>query len=146
MLEEQIAADMASMIVSSAKHVGALRVVQAQVIIGELRQVDETVLRSHLSAALKGTVAQGAAIVMERPALTLRCLDCGTVHQATAEDPASYICPQCGSDRREVATGMELDLGEMQAYMPSTGEGSIADKLAKAVEDALGPVESPAER
>jgi hydrogenase nickel incorporation protein HypA/HybF len=146
MLEEQLASDIAQAILDSAQGAGVLHVMQAQVVVGQMRVVNEMLLRMQLSQALKGTVADGAAIELVRPEASMRCLECGRVYPVTAGDPATYACPTCGPGARHtVVTGLELELGEMQALMPNASPDSMANKLARAVEEALGPVEKPTE-
>ena len=145
MLEEQLAADMATMIVDSAKQIDAMRVVQANVLVGSLRAIDEDQFKAHRAQALEGTIAAGARISLERPALTMRCMRCGTVYPAAVGDKATYDCPSCGSGMHTVETGAEFAVDDMQVLLPAPSDGpSMADKLAKAVEDAFGPVEKPA--
>lgn len=145
MLEEQLAADVAHAIVESAQQAGVLHVMSAQVVVGQMRQIDEMLFRAQLTHALDGTIASGAIITFDRPPLTMRCLKCGQVYPATIGDPATYDCPTCGAGSpHTVETGMELGLGEIKAMMPNTSEDSIANKMARAVEEAFGPVEKPA--
>lgn len=145
MLEEQLAADMATMIVDSAKQIDAMRVVQANVLVGSIRDIDEALFKDCLAKALEGTIGAGADISVVRPALTMRCMRCGTVYPVTVGDKATYDCPSCGSGMHTVETGAEFAVDDMQVLLPAPSDGpSMADKLAKAVEDAFGPVEKPA--
>jgi hydrogenase nickel incorporation protein HypA/HybF len=145
MLEEQLAYEIAQAILDSARQAGVLRVFSVQVLLGQMHAVNEMLLRVQLSQTLRGTVAEGAAIELERPAASMRCLECGRVYPVTAGDPATYACPACGPRTSHVLqTGLEVEVGEMQALLPSASEDSAANKLARAVEEALGPVEKPA--
>lgn len=145
MLETELAAEVARTVVADAAQVKAMRVVEANVVVGAMRQIDEALFVQRLSEALHGTVADGARINLKRPAVTMRCAACGEVYPVTLGDKASYVCPKCGGEKRELATGMELGVEDMQVMLPPEHEGpSWADRLAKAVDDALGPVEKPA--
>ena len=67
------------------------------------------------------------------------CMNCG---RCRGEKPPAILvrrCPSCGCTDRTLEGGMELYVEDMQVMM--AGESSIADKLAKAVEAVLGPVE-----
>lgn len=142
MLEPQIAADTARAILSSAEQVHASRVVSAQLVIGSMRVVDEEELRQHLASMLRGSVAEGAKIEIERPPATMRCLDCGEVYEIHLDKPASYDCPSCKSGHHAIESGMELELGEVQGIVPSQETQSMVDRMAKAVENAFGPVDA----
>ncbi len=141
MLEPQIAADTAQEILRVATEGKAIKVASVKLSIGSMRQLDEELFLQNLADRLKGTPAEGASVTVERTPTTMRCSGCGEVYPVVIGEPTSYVCPSCGCTDRTLASGMELYISDMQAIV--AGE-SIADKLAKAVEDALGPVEPQA--
>lgn len=146
MLEAELAADAARAILDNMAQANALRVVSAEVVVGAMRQVDEALLVQKIGEALRGTAAQGTQIKLVRPAATMRCKACGTVYEITLGDRSTFACPSCGGSERTLNGGMEFGIGEMQVLLPSEHEGpSWADRLAKAVDDALGPAEKPAD-
>ena len=141
MLEREIAHDLALDIVESGTQAGVVKVVSARISIGALRVLDEMLFRSELVKNFKGTIAEGTHIDIERPVGKMRCAACGHEYEFTVGVPATYDCPACGSDKHELVSGMEVDILDIRGILPSM---SLADKLAKAVEDKLGPVEKPA--
>ncbi len=146
MLEAELAADAARAILDNMAQANALRVVSAEVVVGAMRQVDEALLVQKIGEALRGTAAQGTQIKLVRPAATMSCKACGTVYEITLGDRSTFACPSCGGSERTLNGGMEFGIGEMQVLLPSEHEGpSWAERLAKAVDDALGPAEKPAD-
>ena len=141
MREREIAHDLALDIVESGTQAGVVKVVSARISIGALRVLDEMLFRSELVKNFKGTIAAGAHIDIERPVGKMRCSACGQEYEFAVGMPATYNCPACGSGAHELVSGMEVDILDIQGILPSM---SLADKLAKAVEDKLGPVEKPA--
>lgn len=141
MLEREIALSLAEGIVQSAKQAGALKIVSAKVAVGAVRVLDECQFLAEMDQALAGTVADGAEIELVRPAARMRCCACGHEYEFVIGDPATYDCPACGHAKHDLVGGMEIDLLDVQGMVPGM---SLADKLAKAVEDKLGPVEKPA--
>lgn len=139
MLEAQIASDTAKEILRQAAEAKAFKVVVVNLAVGSMRQLDEPLFLEHLAQDLRGTVAEGAQVNVRRTPTVMRCAACGEVYPVTVGDPSTYRCPSCGCIDRTLEGGMELYIEDMQAMV--AGENSIADKLAKAVEDALGPVE-----
>ena len=139
MLEAQIASDVANEIVSQAAEAKALKVAVVNLAVGSMRQLDEPLFLEHLAQDLRGTVAEGAQVNVRRTPTMMRCVACGEVYPVTVGDPSTYRCPSCGCADRTLEGGMELYIEDMQVMM--AGESSIADKLAKAVEAVLGPVE-----
>ncbi len=142
MLEKEIARDMARGITEQAKEAHALRVKSAEIILGTMRVIDDDVMRHELSAQLKDTAADGAEIIITHAPAMMRCRACDTVYPIIVGDPSSYICPSCGSTDRELNSGMELDLGQMQIMVLQDSENSsMVSKMAQAVEAALGPID-----
>lgn len=139
MLEAQIASDTAKEILRQAAEAKAFKVVVVNLAVGSMRQLDEPLFLEHLAQDLRGTVAEGAQVNVRRTPTVMRCAACGEVYPVTVGDPSTYRCPSCSCIDRTLEGGMELYIEDMQAMV--AGENSIADKLAKAVEDALGPVE-----
>lgn len=145
MLETELAAQAARAILDNMVQADALRVVSAQVVVGAMRQIDEGLFVQKIEEALRGTAANGAHIELVRPAATMRCKNCGTVYEITIGDRSTFACPSCGGTERTLNGGMELGIGDMQVLLPPEHEGpSWAERLAKAVDDALGPVEKTA--
>jgi hydrogenase nickel incorporation protein HypA/HybF len=61
--------------------------------IGAMALVDPRALEFGFDAVSRGTVAEGARLVIERPAGTAFCMDCsGNVEVGAHGDP----CPACG--------------------------------------------------
>lgn len=141
MLEKEIAADLAEAVIKSGTEAGVIKVVSARFSIGALRVLDEGLFRACIEQDFKGTIAEGAQVEIERPAGKMRCGMCGQEYEFVVGMPKTYDCPACGSNKHELVSGMEVDIIDLQGMMPSM---SLADKLAKAVEDRLGPVEKPA--
>lgn len=73
--------------------------------IGTLSCVEPQALLTALDAALKGTLAEGAVVVMHTIEAQARCGDCqATYAPPTRLDP----CPHCGSFRKAWLAGQEL--------------------------------------
>lgn len=146
MLEKELATEVARGMLDQGAQVKAMRIMEANVVAGSMRQIDEALFVQRLGEALQGTVGEGARINLERPPLTMRCTTCGEVYEATIGKPDSYRCPKCGGEKRELVGGMELGLDDMQVIVPPEHEGpSMIDRLEKAVEDAFGPLEKKAD-
>lgn len=142
MLEREIATSLAQGIVESATQAGCFKVVSAKVSVGAVRVLDESLFLELLRAGLVGTIAEGAEVELVRPAARMRCCACGHEYDFVIGEPVTYDCPACGHAKHDLVGGMEIDILDIQGMVPSM---SLADKLAKAVEDKLGPVEKPAE-
>ncbi len=88
---------------AQAQDVAAVRGVVLE--IGELAAVETAALLFCLEAVLRGTMAEGATVVIESVPGRGRCLDCDrTVAITRLYDP----CPCCGSYRVQASGGAEM--------------------------------------
>jgi hydrogenase nickel incorporation protein HypA/HybF len=84
---------------------GARRVVSLTLRIGPLSGVEPALLESAYPLASAGTIAADAALIIERPAIRVRCRDCGA---ESGTDASHLVCGACGRWRIEVLSGDEL--------------------------------------
>jgi hydrogenase nickel incorporation protein HypA/HybF len=79
--------------------------------VGTLSCVDEQALRTALSAAMRGTLAEGAQIIMHSIEAQARCQDCGqTFHPPDRIEP----CPHCGSFKKIWLKGEDFRLRSVE--------------------------------
>lgn len=79
--------------------------------IGTLSCVDESALRTALSSALKGSLAEHAEVLVERIEARARCLACGSdFHPPDRIQP----CPNCGSPRKQWLAGQDFRLRSIE--------------------------------
>jgi len=87
------------------------RVKRIHVEIGALATVEPDALVFGFDSVSLGTVAEGAALRIARPAGTASCLGCGlTAALSQRGDP----CPGCGGYQRVVTAGEELKVTELE--------------------------------
>ena len=96
-----------SLVLKHAEEAGATRVKALNLVIGELSSVVDDSLAMYWELLAKDTIAQGAALNVERIPGTLRCRDCGDTF-SLAEFEVS--CPGCGGLRGEVVDGDQFQL------------------------------------
>ena len=84
---------------------GFTRVLEISLKVGELSGVIPECLLEFFPIASKGTLAEGAKLVLERVPAAFSCPDCGF------EGPLprhSAVCPDCGSERIRLIIGREF--------------------------------------
>ena len=94
-----------------AQRAGAEKVVVVRVEIGALSHVDADALAFSFEAVVRGTLAQGAQLEIDRVPGKAWCHDCG--HEVTV---ASLVdaCPDCGGFKLQVTGGEEMRVKEME--------------------------------
>jgi hydrogenase nickel incorporation protein HypA/HybF len=99
------------------RHADGRRVSRVEVRVGHLRQVVPSALEFAFELVAQGTPLEGAELVLEEVAVTVRCGTCGAESRL---DGFPLICP-CGSAAVEIVAGEELtveslDVEEEVAY------------------------------
>lgn len=90
---------------------GFARVRTVRLVIGALSDVEPGALAFGFDAVSRGTLAEGAALEIERPAGQAWCLACErTVAVAERFDP----CPACGGHRMLLTGGDEMRVKELE--------------------------------
>ena len=87
------------------------RVLEVKIEVGALRGIVPGHLRYYFDFVKKGTVADGAALVVDLVPGEARCHGCGT---RFALDDQGFVCPGCGGDDVDAVAGLELRVKTMR--------------------------------
>lgn len=136
MHEFSICRSLLAQVAAIAESHGAHAVVSLTVGVGPLSGVEPGLLDRAFSLARLGTVAEGAALRFETPAITVRCRSCASVSTAAAN---RLICAQCGDWRTELISGDELLLMSVELERSDDDETDVAASDAAADTGPLAP-------
>jgi hydrogenase nickel incorporation protein HypA/HybF len=92
------------------RHANGRRVARVELRVGHLRQVVPAALEFAFELVTKGTLLEGAELVLEEVAVTVRCGTCGA---QSRPDGFPLACP-CGSLDVEVIGGEELQVESLE--------------------------------
>ncbi len=95
------------MVLKYAEDNNAKKVVSVYLKVGELRDFAGEWLQRYFDYLSRGTIAEGAEMVVERVALQLRCDDCADTFSANL-DSEKFVCPCCGSENSQLTAGREF--------------------------------------
>jgi hydrogenase nickel incorporation protein HypA/HybF len=95
------------------------RVAAIHVRVGELAGVSTDALAFAFDCLAVGTALQGARLVFDHVALSVRCDACG---RTTPVQDLVFRCAACGSARTQVASGRELEVRTLELV----DEGEVA--------------------
>jgi hydrogenase nickel incorporation protein HypA/HybF len=96
----------------------ARRVVSITLKVGPLSGIEPALLASAYPVVSAGTLAADAALLIERPGVRVRCLECGAESQAQC---ATLMCGACGHWRVEILSGDELLLASVELEAARVG-------------------------
>lgn len=111
MHEMSLALSALDVVTAAAQANGARRVVEIRVEVGGLAQVEPEALRFAFEAAQRGTVAEGAKLVLIDVPGAAWCLDCAdTVPLVRRGEP----CPRCGGFGLRVTSGDRMRVIDLE--------------------------------
>ena len=88
----------------------ASKVTAVRLKIGELSGVVEDALRFAFEVVAKGSIAEGASLVIEEVPLTARCKSCGKEFHIVGY---AFSCKHCESPEIEVVSGREMQIEDI---------------------------------
>ncbi|MFW5936537.1 MAG: hydrogenase maturation nickel metallochaperone HypA [Desulfosalsimonas sp.] len=92
------------------------RVLSITLTVGDLSELENEWLQHYFDYLSKGTLAEGAALHIERQPIVLRCNKCGRTETIKKEAFGDTTCPVCG-DKGDfsLVSGREYYIKEMEA-------------------------------
>jgi hydrogenase nickel incorporation protein HypA/HybF len=112
-----------SIVAVAERHAGGRTVTAVEVKVGHLRQVVPTALEFAFELVAKGTVVEGAELVLEHVPARGVCRSCGALAQFS-EFP--FMCVACGGLDIEVTEGEELQVESLELEEMLMTNGGVA--------------------
>ncbi len=111
MHERHLVEALVNEVVRKAKATGAKKVTQVTLIIGELSGLAEESVRLYFEELTQGTLAAGAALIVNPVQAKLRCNTCDMVFDRKI---GSFDCPHCGNLGISTGTGKEFYIDSIE--------------------------------
>ncbi|MBI4665438.1 MAG: hydrogenase maturation nickel metallochaperone HypA [Nitrospinae bacterium] len=106
-----VAISVAQIAETHAREKNASRILSVTVEVGELSGVMPDALAFCYEAAVKGSLAEGSQLVIEKIAAKAQCPDCGL---SFAPENRIFICPKCEGLSAAMVAGEELAVRQME--------------------------------
>jgi hydrogenase nickel incorporation protein HypA/HybF len=91
------------------------RVYSIALAIGELSDLQDEWLQRYFDYISKGTLAEGARLVIERTPVVLKCANCAKEIPVKPGEMQDVICPECGNKELTLISGREYFIKSMEA-------------------------------
>lgn len=115
MHEMALAENVLDVVVESALQANATAVKTIYLTIGVARDVVANLFDGLLGHLSRGTVAEGAEIVIVEAPVLCRCDECGAVYPVDYTDLSiSWGCPSCGSKHYKTCSGMQFEIDRIE--------------------------------
>ena len=116
MHELSIALALIDVAAAESRRAGATRVSRVRCRVGELRQIEDALLREAFDVAREGTCCGAAELIIEKAPLRAWCPRC---RAAFAVQQWRWNCPECGVEGEPRAGGDELELLSIDVEAPT---------------------------
>lgn len=107
MHEMALCRDVVDIVIEEATATGATKVKAVYLTVGYVRDIVEDIFEDMFAWMARGTVAEGAELVLARVPLTVKCKSCGRVYHIDVHDSETWPCT-CGVRDYTLETGMEF--------------------------------------
>ena len=125
MHEVSLAREIVTLAANAVQDAGASKGLAVRIRVGELTCVAPDPLRFAFEVAARGTLVEGAQLVIEHAPLVLRCANCQRDVPPVA--PFKLACSLCGQPCPQVAAGRELEVLTVECpdEDPNAGNGRL---------------------
>lgn len=99
-------------IIPEVKKHHAEKILSIKLKIGEMSGVVPECIHEYFGVASKGTIAEGAKVIIEKTPVMITCPDCGYSGEIRK---GMHECPSCGSLRFRITSGSEYFIDSVEA-------------------------------
>ena len=111
MHELAVTQSMLEIVLRHARQAGAPRVVEIQLVIGQLSSIVDDSVAFYWDMVARGTPAEGARLNFRRVPARFRCQACAHEYPAESE---TWACPACASQQVRVIAGDEFSVESIE--------------------------------
>lgn len=90
------------------------KVVAIHLQVGTLSDLEEKWMQQYFDYVSKGSIAEGAKLVIEWIPAKMQCLDCNATYEVNIKDGKTPSCPECGGSARNLVSGREYYIKNME--------------------------------
>ena len=109
-------------VTAEACKVGASRVNEIRLVVGEMREVLSDAMEFSFEALAQGTLCEGATLSLRMVKPASRCAQCGKEYE---HDRLHWMCPACGSLATELLAGRELYIDSIEVEQPEVKQTRV---------------------
>lgn len=116
MHEMSLVRSVVNIVVEEAEAAKAARITKVHLVIGEGRDIVESLFESLFQFLARGTVAENAEVVLHHMPYMVKCNKCGTTFHLNYLDQQSWSCPNCHVYKDyKLVSGMEFYISKIEA-------------------------------
>ena len=114
MHELGVTKNIAEIVLKYAEEAGAARVDKVNLVVGDMRNLEEVWVTRYFRRIAKGTVAEDAEVHIVYVPIAFFCRDCGATFTLDIHKDERMSCPECGSSAFSLIAGKELTIASIE--------------------------------
>lgn len=114
MHEMALCRDVVDIVLEEAEKVHTSEVRSVSVVVGEVRDVIDSIFIDMFSWLARGTVAEHAKVNLMRVPLVVKCQECSHEYHLDVHDSSTWPCPECGKRDYKLVSGMEFEIASIE--------------------------------
>lgn len=91
------------------------KVVAVHLRVGEMSDLQDKWMQKYFDYLTKGSIAEGARLVIERTPVVMKCDSCGFSFEADLTRDTALACSQCKSEKCTMVSGKEYYIKNLEA-------------------------------
>ena len=92
----------------------ASKIISVTLKIGEASDLQDEWIQRYFDYLAKGTMADGAKLIIERVPLMVRCKECSEEFHVDLRQSQQVLCPKCNETKFELVSGREYSVDSME--------------------------------
>ena len=108
MHEMSILSNVMDVVLKCAQENNVRKVVSVTLVVGELRDVVDELMKSCFQFLCRSTIVKDATLHMEKVPLKAQRNQCRLVFPADIKQPETLVCPDCGSKQLHIHSGKKF--------------------------------------
>lgn len=101
-------------VLEHAQAVGASKVVTVNLLVGDMRNLEEVWLTRYFQRIAKGTIAENAHVAITYIPIAFYCNGCHATFTLDVHSNERMFCPKCRSNQFSMITGKELTIQSLE--------------------------------
>lgn len=114
MHELPITESILKIVLTHAKKNDVRQVMVIHLRIGKLSDLEDEWIQRYFDFLSKGTVAQGAKLLIERTPIMFQCNSCNISYEVDIAAMSDVVCPACGQKDSKLISGREYYIKDME--------------------------------
>lgn len=131
MHEMSLVRNIVEIVKEEAEAAQAEKVTAVHLVVGEGRDIVESLVQSMFQFLARGTIMEDAQVILQHVPYRVKCNRCGTEFHLEIMQPEKWVCPSCGAYKDyKLISGQEFYISRIEATRKTASDrqkGSVPE-------------------